>query len=152
MTTPPSVLTPEMREQAIGTETEPLTMEVEPGAIIKFAQAIGDENPLWNDPAAARKTRYGGLIAPPTFLRNLRLERPELPFDSSFSRVLDGGSDWEYFQPVRPGDRITAVSKIEDITERTGRLGVMIITTTVTTYTNQLDQVVATQTSNGIRY
>ena len=44
------------------------------------------------------------------------------------------------------------VGRIEDITERSGRLGVMIITTTVTTYTNQLGQVVATQTSNGIRY
>jgi hypothetical protein len=44
------------------------------------------------------------------------------------------------------------VAKIEDINERSGRLGTMIITTTVTTYTNQLDQVVATQASNGIRY
>ena len=44
------------------------------------------------------------------------------------------------------------MARIENINERTGRLGVMIITTTVTTYTNQLDQVVATQTSNGIRY
>lgn len=152
MTTPPSVLTPEMREQAIGTETEPLTMEVEPGAIIKFAQAIGDENPLWNDPAAARKTRYGGLIAPPTFLRNLRLERPELPFDSSFSRVLDGGSDWEYFQPVRPGDRITAISRLTDLQERPGRMGVMIFLTSLVTYRNQFDEVVATQTTTSIRY
>ena len=152
MTTPPSVLTPEMREQAIGTETEPLTMEVEPGAIIKFAQAIGDENPLWNDPAAARKTRYGGLIAPPTFLRNLRLDRPELPFDSSFSRVLDGGSDWEYFQPVRPGDRITAISRLTDLQERPGRMGVMIFLTSLITYRNQFDEVVATQTTTSIRY
>jgi len=152
VTTPPSVLTPEMREQAIGTETEPLTMEVEPGAIIKFAQAIGDENPLWNDPAAARKTRYGGLIAPPTFLRNLRLERPELPFDSSFSRVLDGGSDWEYFQPVRPGDRITAISRLTDLQERPGRMGVMIFLTSLITYRNQFDEVVATQTTTSIRY
>jgi acyl-CoA thioesterase FadM len=66
--------------------------------------------------------------------------------------MLDGGSEWRYFYPVRPGDRITVVARIENINERTGRLGVMIITTTVTTYTNQLDQVVATQTSNGIRY
>ncbi len=152
MATSPTFLTAEMREQAIGAETEPLAMEVEQGAIIKFAQAIGDENPLWNDQAAARKTRYGGLIAPPTFLRNLRLERTELPFDIPFERVLDGGSDWEYFQPVRPGDRITAVSRLTDLQERPGRMGIMIFMTSLITYRNQFDEVVATQTSTSIRY
>ena len=78
--------------------------------------------------------------------------RPQLPFDLPFTRLLDGGSDWEYFEPVRPGDRITAVSRITDIVERTGRLGVMVIVTTETTYRNHFDQVVATQTSSGIRY
>ncbi len=152
MTTPPTFLTVEMREQAIGTESEPLTMEVEQGAIIKFAQAIGDENLLWNDQAAARKTRYGGLIAPPTFLRSCRLDRTELPFDLPFNRLLDGGSDWEYFQPVRPGDRSTAVSRLTDLQERPGRLGVMIFMTSLITYRNQFDEVVATQTSTSIRY
>ena len=145
-------MTAEIREQAIGTESEPLTVEVEKGAIVKFAQAIGDENPLWNDQAAARKTRYGGLIAPPTFLRSWRVERPELSFELSFNRVLDGGSDWEYFQPVRPGDSITAVSRLTDLQERPGRMGIMIIMTSLITYRNQFDEVVATQTSTSIRY
>jgi acyl dehydratase len=127
-------------------------MDVEKGAIIKFAEAIGDENPVYNDDEAARASRYGGLIAPPTFLRSALSARPELPFDVPFERVLDGGSDWEYMEPVRPGDRITAVSRIADMSERAGRMGVMIIQTTVTTYRNQFDQVVATQTSTGIRY
>ena len=35
-----------------------------------------------------------GIIATPTFLRNLRTERLELPFEEQFQRVLDGGSDW----------------------------------------------------------
>ena len=152
MTTTPSFLTAEMRDQAVGTECEPLTVEVEKGAIIKFAQAIGDENPLWNDEAVARKSRYGGLIAPPTFLRSLRLERPELPFDLPFTRLLDGGSDWEYFQPVRAGDRITAVSRVSNLQERPGRMGLMIFMTSLITYRNQFDEVVATQTSTSIRY
>ena len=141
-----------MRQQAIGRESEPRTMEVEKGAIIKFAEAIGDDNPLYNDEVAARRSRYGGLVAPPTFLRSALSARPELPFDVPFERVLDGGSDWEYFVPVRPGDRITAVSRIEDINERNGRIGLMLIQTIVITYTNQFDQVVATQTNTSIRY
>ena len=152
MSSTPSFLTEEMRQQAIGTVSEPRTLEVEKGAIIKFAEAIGDENPVYNDEAAARASQYGGLIAPPTFLRSAVAARPDLPFDVPFERVLDGGSDWEYFEPVRPGDRITAVSSIEDITERNGRIGLMLIQTIVITYTNQFGQVVATQTNTSIRY
>ncbi len=152
MSTPTSFLTEEMRQQAIGLEGPPLTTEIEKGAIIKFAQAIEDDNPIFNDEEAARKSQYGGLIAPPTFLRSVRSSRREVPFDIPFNNALDGGSDWEYFEPVRPGDMITAVSRITDMHERSGRMGGMIITTTVTTYTNQFGQVVATQTTTGIRY
>ena len=104
-------------------------MEVEKGAIVKFAEAIGDDNPLWTDEIIARKSKYGGLIAPPTFLRSIRIDRPELPFDLPFTRLLDGGSDWEYFQPVRVGDHITAKNEITDLQERAGRMGLMIIMT-----------------------
>ena len=147
-----SFLTEEMRREAIGREGAAKTVEVEKGAIVKFAEAIGDDNPVYCDEAAARGTRYGGLIAPPTFLRSVTVPRPEYPFDVPFTRVLDGGSDWEYFEPVRPGDRITAVSRIEDVTERNGRIGLMLISTVVTTYTNQFGQVAATQTNTSIRY
>ena len=152
MSTSAPILTEEMRQQAIGLENSPVTMEVEKGAIIKFAQAIGDANPLFNDEVEARRSRYGGLIAPPTFLRSIESVRPKLPFTLPLSRLLDAGSDWEYFEPIRVGDRITATGKITDVSERTGRLGVMVFQTTVVTYRNQLDQVVATQTSTSIQY
>ena len=152
MKTPHSFLTSEMREQAIGTQSSPLTMEVEKGAIVKFAEAIGDDNPLWTDEIIARKGKYGGLIAPPTFLRSIRIDRPELPFDLPFTRLLDGGSDWEYFQPVRAGDLITAKNQITDLQERVGRMGLMIIMTNLITYVNQFQEVVATQTNTSIRY
>ena len=152
MTSPVTFLTEEMRQQAIGVESPPITVEVEKGAIIKFAQAIGDDNPVFNDEIAARNTRYGGLIAPPTFLRSVMVERPEYTFEMPYDRLLDGGSEWEYFEPVRAGDRITAVSRITDMSERTGRMGLMVMTTYVITYRNQFDQVVATQASTSIRY
>ncbi|MDP6550343.1 MAG: MaoC family dehydratase N-terminal domain-containing protein, partial [Dehalococcoidia bacterium] len=102
MTTPAPFLTEEMRQQAIGAESPPIYLEVEKGAIIRFAEAIGDDNHLFSDEEAARQSQYGGLIAPPTFLRSAKAGRPELPFKVPFQRALDGGSDWEYFEPVRP--------------------------------------------------
>lgn len=152
VSTASSFLTEEMRQLAVGLESEPRTLEVEKGAIVKFAEAIGDDNPVYVDEVAARASRFGGLIAPPTFLRSALSARPELPFDVPFERLLDGGSDWEYFVPVRAGDRITAVSRIDDINERTGSIGLMLILTIVVTYSNQFGQVVATQTSISIRY
>ncbi len=152
MTSQGTVITEEIRNQSIGTESPPVTLEVEKGAIARFSEAIEDANPLWTDDVAARRSRYGGIVATPTFLRNLRTERLALPFEEEFQRVLDGGSDWEYSEPVRVGDRITAINRVTDVSERAGRLGPMIFVSTVTTYTNQLDQVVATQKSTLIRY
>ena len=93
MSTTQPLLTEEMRQQAIGTETAPVTTDIEKGAIIKFAQAIGDSNPIYSDEAAARKTPYGTLVTPPTFLRSMRSVRPTIPFDIPFDRVLDA-VDW----------------------------------------------------------
>ena len=41
MTTPASFLTEEMRKQAIGQKSEPRSIDIEKGAIIKFAQFVG---------------------------------------------------------------------------------------------------------------
>ena len=147
-----SLITDGMR-RAIGTETAPQTIEIEKGAIRRFAEAIGDANPLYQDEAAARGSRHGGIIAPPTFLRSIRIERPELPLREPLERLLDAGSEWEYFQPVRAGDRVTVVTRLVDLAERTSRaIGQMLMATYEVTYTNQLDQVVATQRATFIRY
>jgi acyl dehydratase len=37
-------------------------------AILRFAEGIGDGNPLWTDPTYAAGTVHGGLIAPPSFI------------------------------------------------------------------------------------
>ena len=142
-----------LRKQFLGQESPPTTMEVERGHIRAFADAIDDPNLLWRDEAQARQTRFGGVVSPPTFLRALRTERLEqLPPELSLNRLLDGGSEWEYFDAVKPGDRITAVNRITDLYTRTGSLGAMVFVVTETTYTNHLDQLVATQKNTSIRY
>ena len=152
MATQSPFLSEEMRQKAVGIESEPVVLEVEKGHIRRFAEAVGDPNPLWNDEAVARKSRYGGLIAPPTFLRSVRYDRPQLPYDTPFTRILDGGSEWEYLQPIRVGDRITTVARIADVSERAGRLGAMLFTILEISYTNQFGELVATQRSTGMRY
>jgi acyl dehydratase len=137
----------------IGKAGEARTIEVERGAIRRFAEAIGDPNPVYNSESEARHSHFGGMIAPPTFCRSLSAAIPDVKLDMGESfRGLDGGSDWEYFEPIRPGDRITVQTKIADLRESAGRLGAMVFITTETSYTNQFGTVCAIQRSTAIRY
>ncbi len=51
--------------------------------------------------------------------------------------MLNGGTDYEYFEDVCAGDILTATMKISDIAEREGKMGPMLIVSTETTYKNQ---------------
>lgn len=130
----------------VGIESEPITYDVERGAIRLFAQAIGDPNLLFNDDKQARKTRFGGMIAPPTFVRLLmprelpRVEIPNLP-----KRLLDAGSEWEFFEPIRPGDRITVVARLGDLRETESRMGTMVVRVMELRYTNQFSELCTIQ-------
>jgi acyl dehydratase len=138
-------------KKMIGTETEPVTLEVERGDIRLFAQAIGDSNPLFNDEQAARTTHFGGIIAPPTFGRSLGGIFLRLPFQLP-KRGLDGGSEWEFFHPIRPRDRITVQTKLAELKESEGRMGPMVIHTYEVSYTNQFDEICVLQRFTLISY
>jgi len=146
-----SVITDEMRA-VVNVESEPLVSDVEKGAILKFARAIGDSNPLYTDEDAARNSRFGGLIAPPTFLRSCPSGPARAHVTSPYSANLDGGSEWEYFEPVRVGDRITVTTYVSEMFERPGRLGNMLFIVRETKYVNQDDKTVALQRGTGISY
>ena len=146
-----SVITQQMLD-AVGVESDPVTHQVEKGAIIKFAQAIGDPNPVFNDERAARKTRHGGIVAPPTFLRSVISGPDKIKVENPYSAGLDGGSEWEYSEPVHPGDRITVTTKIANIYERQGRLGNMLFIIRETKYVNQFGAVVALERTTSIGY
>ena len=151
MSTEQNYVTPELRA-AIGVESEAAVYEVEKGAVIRFAEAIDDPNPAYQDEIYARKSRYGGIIAPPTFFRAMRAGSPRAHAESPLKRVLDGGSEWEFYEPVRPGDRITVTQALADAAQRSGRLGPMVILTRETRYVNQIGQLVAVQRTTSITY
>jgi len=134
----PLILTPAM-QAAVGADGEPQSALVERGAIERFAAAIGDPNPAYPD------------VAPPTFLRSVGRAIPPLPDGESAPRALDGGSEWAYGEPVRPGDVITSVATMESLVEREGRMGPMLIATYLTRYENQRGELAATQRNTIIR-
>ncbi len=138
-----SLITDELRK-LIGVTLETVVFKVEEGAIQRYAQAIGDPNPLFNDPDFASKTKYSRLLAPPGFtgwpvkagrLSDRLLE--SLLKAGAPSRLLDGGVEFEFVEPVGAGDVLTATTKIANITERETRLGKTMFTTLETTFVNQ---------------
>ena len=110
----------------IGRESEPTVVEVETGAIRRFAAARGDPNPRALGEAAARAAGPAGLVAPPTFAVTLGWsERFRHSLDLGTRSVLHGEQSFDYSRPIVAGDRLTIRSKVADVQERAGASGPM---------------------------
>ncbi len=129
--------------------------EVSLWAIQRFIEATTDANPLWQDEKYAKKSRWGGIVAPPTFLhvfdpanRAFR-KRPDLsymattlPFAPPFPKMFQASYEFQVFLPLRPGDLITSTGRIGDIHQREGRSGTMVFIRMDMEHRNQRKQVV----------
>lgn len=114
---------------------------------------------IYWDEAHAATTRWGGIIAPPDFnpfawpverptARRAAAKRPDgKPFTG-----MNGGQTDTYGAPMRPGDVITTRSRLVEWTERTGRFGLTLYTTTEIEWRNQNGELVKRRMSIGIRY
>jgi len=128
----------------IGVAWEAGVYEVDKGMIRRFVQAIDDPNPLWQDEEYARKSEYGGIIAPPTFIVTLGLEQIGQVLASIPSvTVLHGSTELECYQPIMAGDTVTVTTKIAAIRERQGKMGRTAFLTFDFTYENQRQELVA---------
>ena len=81
-----------------------------------FAFGYGDDNPLWCDPEYGKRTRWGGLIAPPNFLYTMG--QPDSPPQTPEQKALMKGDpliglgsyqaqmEFEWWRPLSVGDRL----------------------------------------------
>lgn len=96
---------------------EPWNHEASRDGIRHYAHGIGDDNPLWCDPEYAEKTKYGTIVALPSFL-------------FSTSRIVSGycgglpgvhamwaGANWNWEKPVLRNDEITTEAYLKDLVE-----------------------------------
>jgi len=157
-------VTDEMRAQ-IGKERDKrVSFPVDKSMIRQFAIAVRWPEPperLYWDEEYATKTRFGGIIAPPyfnPFAYHIDEERMKGPsHEGQFSgapgtSMMNGGTEVEYYEPIRPGDVITSVSKIVEYNERKGRWGLMLFIVSETRWTNQRGELVCITLSTSIRY
>jgi acyl dehydratase len=88
-------------------------------AIRHYAWGIGDDNPLYSDPAYAQETTWGGIVAPPTFFFGLwdAVVAPGLPDVQWFY----SGIDAEFHQPILRNDEVTASAEYVDAQPLSGK-------------------------------
>lgn len=88
--------------------------------IREFAEAIGDDNPLYRDPEAAKAAGHPDVICPPTFAIVVSMlatravvSDPELGLN--YAMVVHGEQRFSYTRPLHAGDVVTGQSTIEGI-------------------------------------
>jgi hypothetical protein len=114
--------------------------------------------PVYWDEPYAKTTRWGGLIAPPDFnpfAWPVRRASPpgQAPGPAGLRlTTMNGGQVDTYGAPMRPGDVITARSRVSDFNERQGRFGLMLYVFNETEWTSQKGQFVRRRIGTSIRY
>jgi acyl dehydratase len=148
-----------------------ITFPVEASHIMMFARAIGDENPVYHNAAAAKKTEAGGVIAPPSFAQAsaqfnsdyfLRPKQGQPWFGSgktpsgvqgkaSSSGGLHAEQHFEFHRHIHPGDVLTVETKPGKSWERESkRAGKLSFHETISEYRDQKGELVITATGVGV--
>jgi acyl dehydratase len=100
---------------------EPWCYEVTRDNIRHYAHGIGDNNPLWSDPAYAARSAHGTLLAPPSFL--FALDRVYSGYVGGLPGVhaMWSGASTTWHRALRRGDDVRTVACLKDLVEHQTR-------------------------------
>ena len=100
---------------------EPWCYEATRDNIRHYAHGIGDDNPLWCDPAYGRRTKYGDIIAPPSFL--LACNRIVSGYVGGLPGVhaMYAGCDFTWEKPIVRNTEIHSSAYLKDLIEHETR-------------------------------
>ena len=132
-----------------------------------WAAAFEDENPVYTDPAAAARSRFGEIVAPPLMLQTWTMATPRITGmaerggspveggratvlslldEAGFVGTLASNSEFEIVRYLRVGDVVSSTTVLESASpEKQTRIGPGHFITWVTTYTDAAGEVVGRQ-------
>lgn len=150
---------PEDIRNLVGKPFGKTVFDIEKESVKRFADAVGDPNPLYTDLVYAASTGYGSLIAPPGYLSSPWYwgdsrdtehntitglgDIIKVLIDAGYTQTFDSGIEYEFFEPVKVGDTITAEYRVKNIAERGKADEKAIFLFTESVYTNQAGKTVA---------
>jgi uncharacterized OB-fold protein/acyl dehydratase len=158
----------------VGIDTGPASVApdvVNEAMIRHWCDAMGDRNPVYADGDAAKRTVHGGVVAPPAMLlswvlRGIEMANPTsskggdkqtelhaLLTEYGYPSVVATNCDQGYYRYLKPGDRVSATTKIESISEqKSTALGIGYFINTRSTYRDQNGQDVGWMTFRVLKF
>ena len=114
-----------MDESKKGKTYPPLEYEVGREKIREYANAVGEHNPVHHDREAATAAGFRDVVAPPMFavVYSAAAVAPGIldpEVGINFARMLHGGQEFVWGEPVCSGDTITTQATLENLYERAG--------------------------------
>lgn len=110
---------------AVGKTWEPAGFTVDSERVARYADAIGAASPVHRDADAARRAGFRDVVAPPMFCVvysgpaiGPAILDPEVGID--YARMVHGGQEFRWGEPVCAGNRITTTVSCASIEERGG--------------------------------
>ncbi|MFC0298170.1 MaoC family dehydratase N-terminal domain-containing protein [Geobacillus jurassicus] len=113
-----------MYQNDIGKRSAKVKNVVERGAVKKFAEAVGDPNPIYWDEETGKRSRYGRNIAPPTFPRVFDygvIEGLTLPSKG----LIHGEQRFHYERPLFVGEELYCYAEVKDYYEKQSSMGLL---------------------------
>jgi len=132
-----------------------------------WAAAFEDWNPVYTDPEAAARSRFGEIVAPPLMLQTWTMATPRITGmaerggspveggratvlsvldEAGFVGTLASNSEFEIVRYLRLGDVVSATTVLESVSsEKQTRIGPGHFVTWATTYTDAAGEVVGRQ-------
>jgi acyl dehydratase len=101
-----------------GITFEPYTFVIERGKIKEFANALGDDNPIYFSKEAALESGFTDIPIPPTFPTAIDMwagpnfDRLIEDLELNPLKVLHGEQEYQYLQDIVAGDEIKGHSKV----------------------------------------
>ena len=114
-----------VKTDVVGKSWPATTYAVGREKIREYARAVGETDPLYLDPEAARAAGFPDVVAPPMFAVVYSSEAIAAPlFDPSvgidFAHLLHGGQEFTWGELVVAGDEITTTTTLTEVSERAG--------------------------------
>ena len=132
-----------LNRSAIGKETKVYSFHVDKTSIKNFAESLEDYNPMYIEDIDnlvqisclkmkrppklsygedyAKKSKFGGIVMPPTFAHNFRAGKWELMIGEAgleIGKLLHGEEHDEYYRVVKAGETIYYKIKLTDIYDK----------------------------------
>lgn len=109
----------------IGTTIGPHEVAVERGQLRAFAEAIGETDPIYTDPATAQAFGHPDQVVPPTFLFSLDLGTGSAwqlidALGVDLASILHGEQHFTYHRLAFAGEHLVLSSTVTDVATKKG--------------------------------